>query len=187
MYNWDRASGAVIAPQESLNQISPLYPTSLITVKAGQVVPDAKRTNFRPRTGVAYRIPDTFVIRGGYGQYTESLGAFTIINSAAGPYRIADTYINLDQLRAGRAPFPFPNPFPTGLGLVTSSQSITGFPVDTQNGVFHQFNVSLEKEHRRTGLGASIIGRRDPAPNYSSNINKPRPAPPPPPDPRPPH
>jgi hypothetical protein len=175
MYNWDRASGAVIVPQESLNQISPLYPTNLIAVKAGQAVPNAKKTNFRPRTGIAYRITDTFVIRGGYGQYTESLGAFTIINSAAGPYRIADTYINLDQLRAGRPPFTFPNPFPTGAGLVASSQSITGFSVDTQNGVIHQFNVSLEKEYRKIGLRASYIGSRSKGQNYSMNINKPEP------------
>ena len=74
MYNWDPVSGAVIVPQESLNQISPLYPTNLITVKAGQVVPSAKKTNFRPRTGLAYRFTDTLVVRGGYGQYSESLG-----------------------------------------------------------------------------------------------------------------
>lgn len=176
MYNWDRASGAVLVPQESLSKISPLYPTNLIAVKAGQAIPTARKTNFHPRTGAAYRITDTFVIRGGYGQYTESLGAFTVVNSAAGPYRIADSYINLDQLRAGNAPFAFPNPFPAGLGLIATSQSITGFPLDTRNGVIHQFNLSLEKEFRTLGFRASYIGSRSRGLNYSMNINKPAPS-----------
>lgn len=176
MYNWDPVSGAVIVPQQSLSQISPLYPTNLITVKAGDVVPSAKKTNFRPRTGLAYRITDTFVVRGGYGQYSESLGAFTFINSAAGPYRIADSYINLDQARAGRPLFAFPNPFPTGLGAVASSQSITGFPSEAANGVIHQFNFSLEKEVHKLGLRASYIGSRSKGLNYALSINKPRPS-----------
>jgi hypothetical protein len=175
MYNWDRASGAVIVPQESLNQISPLYPTNLITVKAGQAVPSAKKTNFRPRTGLAYRFSDTLVARGGYGQFTESLGPFTFVNSAAGPYRIADSYINLDQARAGRPLFAFPNPFPSGLGAIASSQSITGFPTEADNGVIHQFNVSLEKDFRNIGLRASYIGSRSKGLNYALGLNKPQP------------
>ena len=167
MYNWDPASGAVIVPQQSLNQISPLYPTNTITVKAGQVVPSAKKTNIRPRTGLAYRITDTFVVRGGYGQYTESLGAFTFVNSAAGPYRIADNYTNLDQARAGQPLFAFPNPFPSGLGAIATSQSITGFPTEADNGVIHQFNVSLEKDFHNIGLRASYIGSRSTGLNYA--------------------
>jgi hypothetical protein len=176
MYNWDPVSGAVIVPQQSLNQISPLYPTNLITVKAGQVVPSAKKTNLRPRTGLAYRITDTFVVRGGYGQFTESLGAFTFVNSAAGPYRIADNYINLDQARAGQPLFAFPNPFPAGLGSIATSQSITGFPTEADNGVIHQFNVSLEKDFHNIGLRASYIGSRSTGLNYALSTNKPQPS-----------
>jgi len=168
-------SGAVIVPQESLHKISPLYPTNTITVKAGQVVPSAKLTNFRPRTGFAYRLTDTLVVRGGYGQYTESLGAFTFVNSAAGPYRIADNYINLDQARAGNPLFTFPNPFPSGLGTIAASQSITGFPNEADNGVVHQFNVSVEKDFHRIGLRASYIGSRSSGLNYSLSTNKPQP------------
>ena len=176
MYNWDPVSGAVLVPQESLKQISPLYPTNLITVKAGQVVPSAKKTNFRPRTGLAYRFSDTLVLRGGYGQFTEALGPFTFVNAAAGPYRIADSYVNLDQARAGRPLFAFPNPFPSGLGAIASSQSITGFPAEASNGVIHQFNLSLEKDLRGIGLRASYIGSRSKGLNYSLSTNKPQPS-----------
>jgi Carboxypeptidase regulatory-like domain/TonB dependent receptor len=176
MYNWDPVSGAVLVPQQSLNQISPLYPTNLITVKAGQVVPSPKKTNFRPRTGLAYRFSDTLVARGGYGQFTEALGPFTFVNAAAGPYRIADSYINLDQARAGRPLFAFPNPFPSGLGAIASSQSITGFPAEATNGVIHQFNASLEKDFHNIGLRASYIGSRSKGLNYALSTNKPPPS-----------
>ncbi|MCC6589470.1 MAG: TonB-dependent receptor [Bryobacterales bacterium] len=177
MFNWDPVSGAVIVPQESLGKISPLYPTNTITVKPGQVVPDPYKKNFRPRTGIAYRITDTFVIRGGYGQYSESLGALTMMNTGAGPYRIADTFVNLDQLRAGRAPFSFPNPFPAAGGaLVASSQSVTGFPNQTRNGVIHQFNATLEKEIHKLGFRLSYIGSRSNGLNYTLSTNKPAPS-----------
>src|SRR5262249_25858596 len=61
-------------------------------------------------------------------------------------------------------------------GLIASSQSITGFPLDTQNGVIHQFNVSIEKEFHQLGLRASYIGSQSRGLNYSMNINKPAPS-----------
>jgi len=176
MYNWDPQSGAVIVPQGALNRISRLYPTNLITLKEGKVTPDPKKTNFRPRTGIAYRFTDTFVVRAGYGQFTESLGAFTFVNAAAGPYRIADSYINLDEARAGRPLLSFPSPFPSGLGAIATSQSITGFPPEVDNGAIHQFNVTLEKDVRRIALRASYIGSRSKGLNYALATNKPQPS-----------
>jgi hypothetical protein len=176
MHNWDPATGDVIVPQGMLGSISPLYPTNLIRVREGQVTPSPAKNNLRPRTGFAYRIADSFVVRGGYGQYTESLSAFARLITGTGPYRIADTYINLDEFRAGRAPFTFPNPFPSRLGAVASSQSIQGFPLETDNGVIHQFNVSIEKEVNRMGLRASYIGSRSRGLNYDISTNKPRPS-----------
>ncbi|MEX2262121.1 MAG: carboxypeptidase regulatory-like domain-containing protein [Bryobacteraceae bacterium] len=175
MFNWDRETGDVIVPQGMLSQISPLYP-STIRVREGDVVPSPAKDNFRPRIGAAYRIQDTFVVRGGYGQYTESLGAFARVNESTGPYLIADTYINLDQFRAGAAPFTFPNPFPARTGQVASSQSIDGFPTKTDNGVIHQFNLSIEKDVHRVGLRASYIGSRSRGLNYSLGLNKPQPS-----------
>lgn len=179
MFNWDPASGDVVVPQGMLRSISPLYPTNLIKIREGQVIPNPARDNFRPRLGAAYLIKDGFVIRGGYGQYSENLGPYARSFGAGvpGPYRIADTYINLDELRANRAPFSFPNPFPTaGTAVVATSQSIEGFPLNTDNGVIHQFNASIEKQVASMGLRLSYIGSRSRGLNYSLATNKPRPS-----------
>lgn len=171
-FNWDRESGAVIVPQESIGKISPLYPPN-ITVRAGQVVPTPAKDNFRPRVGAAYRVRDTFVVRGGYGQYTESLGAFHRFQET-GPFVLAESFNNLEEFRAGRTPLTFPNPFPQRLGAIVASQNISGYPVNTDNGVIHQFNLSIEKELRQIGLRASYIGSRSRGLNYNLGINKPR-------------
>ena len=102
MYNWDPVSGAVIVPQESLNQISPLYPTNLITVKAGQVVPSRKEDQFPAPHRV--RLPHYRYVRGARRLrpiHANRWAPFTFVNSAAGPYRIADNYMNLDQAQGG--------------------------------------------------------------------------------------
>jgi hypothetical protein len=173
-FNWDRASGDVIVPQETIGKIGPLYPTNLIKVRAGQVVPSPARDNIRPRVGAAYRISDTFVVRGGYGAYSESLGAFHRFQGT-GPFQLAESFINLDEFRAGRPPLQFPNAFPSRLGSIPS-QSVSGYPVNTDNGVIHQFNLSIEKELHRIGLRASYIGSRSRGLNYDLAINKPRPS-----------
>jgi hypothetical protein len=178
MYNWDRDTGDVIVPSGMLRSVSPLYP-STIRIREGQVIPTPAKDNFRPRFGIAYLITSGFVVRGGYGQYTEHLGPYARSFAAGqpGPYRIADTYINLDELRANRAPFAFPNPFPAaGSALIATSQSIEGFPTNTDNGVIHQFNASIEKDVQRIGLRLSYIGSRSRGLNYSLGINKPRPS-----------
>lgn len=173
-FNWDPVSGDVIVPQESLSKISPLYPVSTIKVRAGQVVPSPAKDNFRPRIGAAYRITDTFVFRGGYGTYSESLGAFHRFQGA-GPFQLTESFTNLDEFRAGRTPLQFPNAFPSRLGGVPS-QSVTGYPTSTDNGTIHQFNASLEKEIHRIGFRTSYIGSRSRGLNYDLATNKPRPS-----------
>ena len=75
-----------------MSKVSPLY-DKRITIATGQVVPNADKGNFRPRIGVAYRLRDTTVIRGGYGIYTEQRGYWTDAQGG-GPYQIAESYTN---------------------------------------------------------------------------------------------
>ncbi len=173
-YNWDAATGDVIVPQESLSKVSALYPTT-INVRGGQVYPNPAKDNYRPRIGAAYRITDTFVFRGGYGAYTEALGNFHRLQGT-GPFGLTETFINQDEIRAGRAPLTFPNPFPSRLGNPVASQSVSGYPLRTDNGVIHQYNVSLEKELARLGFRLSYIGSRSRGLNYGLATNKPQPS-----------
>ncbi|MPY89446.1 MAG: hypothetical protein GEU99_16155 [Luteitalea sp.] len=174
MYNWDKATGAVIVPSDALDAVSALYPDT-IEVRGGDVIAEPETGNLRPRASVAYRINERTVIRGGYGAFTERIGEFRGAQGG-GPFEIDETFQNVIQ--PGDAPlFAFPNPFP-GLAFASvPSQSVSSYPLQTDNGTIHQFNVSVERELvSRVGLRLSYIGSRSVGLNYSLNINKPEPS-----------
>ena len=173
MVNWDPTTGNVIVPQDAMGNISPLYPAN-INVVAGEVVPDPDSTNFVPRIGVAYRLDDKTVIRGGYGIFNEFLGSLSRVDGR-GPFEIAETYTN--SVTDGVPFFQMPNPFPTS--LVTAeipSQGITAYPMKTKNGQIHQFNVSVERQIGDIGVRLSYIGSRNRNMNYSIGTNIPEPS-----------
>src|SRR5262249_21307674 len=71
----------------------------------------------------------------------------------------------------------FPSPFPSSLSSATiPSQSPQGYPMQTDNGVIRQYNLSVEREWSNIGLRASYIGSPGPGPNSKPNINKPQPS-----------
>jgi len=171
-YNWDRQSGNVVVPQPALAKVHPAYTQTGLRVVTGEVVPSPSKANFRPRLGVAYRLQDRMVLRGGYGLFTETLGNLHRVQGG-GPFQISDTYFN--AIQNGQPLFQFPNPFPSGAGTL-ASQSIAGYPLETDNGVVHQFNVSIEREIRDLGFRVSYIGSRSRGLNYNLSINKPQPS-----------
>ncbi|HLU99869.1 MAG TPA: TonB-dependent receptor [Acidobacteriota bacterium] len=172
-YNWDRETGNVIVSSEALGQVSPLYP-SAINIVTGEVLPDSDMGNFRPRIGLAYRLSDQMVLRGGYGVFTEQIGYFSRLQGG-GPFQISESYLN--AIENGQPRFSFPNPFPSSLSEATvPSQSISGYPDNTDNGSIHQFHFSLERQFGDVGLRLSYIGSRSRGLNYNLNLNKPQPS-----------
>lgn len=172
-YNWDPATGNVIVPQAALNKVSPLYP-STIKVVPGEAVYHSKRTNFAPRTGLAYRVRSQTVIRGGYGIFTENFSTSPYYRlQGTGPFQLGETFLN--SITNGVPLFAFPSPYPPGRGRIPS-QSISGFPLNASNGRIHQFNVSLEHQIHDIGLRLSYIGSRSRGLNYSLSTNKPQPS-----------
>jgi hypothetical protein len=173
VYNWDPVTGNVIVPQSAMSKISPLYPTNTIKIAAGKGDQSPSLRNFAPRLGVAYRpFGANFVVRGGYGLYTATNGRYARAQGV-GPYQLSETFFN--SIQNGQPLFAFPNPFPAGAGAI-ASQSISGFPTDTENGRIHQFNLTLERQLRNVGLRLSYQGSRSRGLNYSLNINKPQPS-----------
>jgi hypothetical protein len=173
MYNFDKASGSIIVQQESLAKISPLYPKNIL-IRAGDPKPVPSKSNFRPRLSAAFRITPKFVVRGGYGMFTERIALFQRV-SGGGPFQIAETYQNqagqTTQLNA------FPNPYPASLALATlASQSVVSFPSQTSNGILHQYNVTVERELFGFGVRGSYVGTQGRGLNYSLNINQPEPS-----------
>ncbi|MEB2360943.1 MAG: TonB-dependent receptor [Bryobacteraceae bacterium] len=172
-YAFDPGTGNVIVPADAKDKVSPLYPKN-INVVTGNVLPTPDRRNLRPRFGFAYRLRDTSVIRGGYGVFSETLGYFNRLQGG-GPFQITETYIN--QVTDGKPLFAFPNPFPASLAsAVIPSQSVVGFPMQTDNGTIHQFNLTLEQQVGDLGLRLSYIGSRSRGLNYYMSINKPQPS-----------
>lgn len=168
---WDPASNNIVVPEEAMSQVSPLYPDS-IDVVSGEVLPSADKGNFRPRLGLAYRINDRTVIRGGYGSYTEQIGYFDRLQGG-GPFQIAETY-STNEIVDGEPLFAFPNPFPGDVGAAAvPSQSASGYPLETDNGSIHQFNLSLERQFGDIGVRTSYIGSRSRGLNFDLGINKP--------------
>ncbi len=173
MYNFDPTTGDVVVAPGTLSKVHPLYPKT-ITVVEGKVVGEPDMHNFRPRISAAYRVTDKWVVRGGYGEFTESYSYFArLLNT--GPYQLAESYTNV--LTEGVPLFTFPNPFPGSLSSANvPSQGITGYPLDTRNGAIRQFNFTIERELHGLGLRASYIGSRGAGTNYNYNINKPVPS-----------
>lgn len=176
MYTFDPTTKSVVVPQATISKVSPIYPSN-IPVVPGKVVADSKMTNFRPRFSAAFRLTPTLVLRGGYGQFTERIQPFTMVGGG-GPFSIAETYQNVagqNTASGGNIPLlTFPNPFPASLATAqVANQSVVIFPQKVNNGVFHQFNVTVEKQLGKNGLRASYVGLRGRGMNYSLNINQP--------------
>ncbi len=173
MFNWDPKTGNVIVTPEGAQKINPLYPVNTIKVVTGDVVASPKLSNFRPRISAAYRLAKNMVIRGGYGEFTESWGYPGRLQSG-GPFQLTESYTN--QIVNNAALFTFPNPFPASLASASvPSQSVTAVPMETENGVIRQYNLTMEREFGRgIGIRASYIGSHGSGFNYSLNTNKPK-------------
>ena len=172
-YAWDPGTGNVIVPQGKASAVSALYPSNIGIVE-GNVLPDARRNNFRPRIGFAYRLSDKTVVRGGYGTFTEQVGYFSRLQGG-GPFSLSETYFN--SIENGTPLFAFPNAFPASLASASvASQSIRAYPGQTNNGTIHQFSASVEQQVGDLGLRISYIGSRNRGLNYNLNINKPEPS-----------
>ena len=172
-FNWDPSTGNVVVPQDALPSLSPLYP-STINVVSGEAVPNPDNNNFVPRMGFAYRVTDKTVIRGGYGMFTEFFGKFSRANSG-GPFSITETFFN--SIDNGVPLFRLPDGFPVGVDpAAVPSQSVTGYPLDTKNGLIHQFNLTVEHQIGDYGFRTSYIGSRNRNMNYNVAINKPAPS-----------
>jgi hypothetical protein len=173
IFNWDPATNAVIIPEEARSDVSPLYPSN-IRLQTGEVRQNPSLANFAPRVGAAWRPwGENTVIRGSYGVFTEMLGQYAGLQTG-GPFQLTETFIN--TIQNGRPLFSFPNPFPTTGAATVPSQSVTGYPIDRDNGHIHQFNVTLERQIGDMGLRLSYLGSRSHGLNYTIAVNKPEPS-----------
>jgi hypothetical protein len=151
-------------------EISPLYPVNTIRVVTGEVRTRPSNRNFQPRFGAAWRPRGQhWVVRGGYAVFTEQVGRFARAQGA-GPYQLSETFFNNTSTI-----LPWPNPFPPGSGSI-ASQSVAGYPLNTENGRVHQFNATIERQIKNVGLRLTYQGFRSYGMNFNQELNKPAPS-----------
>ncbi len=185
MYNFDPASGQlVIASQEALSRVSPLFNRSIvIAVADGSQFPTgalwrADKNNLAPRIGFAFRPTQSndFVVRAGFGLFFDRLGTGLVDNSLKGPFTPGDE-IYTNKITAGKPLFSFPQPFgQTSAGASTTPPAIEAVNPDLLNPIVHQWNLSLEKEWQQIGFRISYIGATSNQLVLKRDINKPRPS-----------
>jgi hypothetical protein len=163
----------VIIANGTLTSVSSFFPKGAKVV-IGNPVPKADRTNFRPRGAAAYRIKESLVFRGGYGEYTENEGYGVAGRlSANNPYALVETYTN--SVTNGVPAISFPSPFPAApSSSLLPGQSVTALPAKTKEGVIRQYNATLESKLAGFGLRLSYIGSRGVDMNYMLDVNKPK-------------
>jgi len=174
MYNFDLASGKVVVSPDTLSKVNALYPKT-IPIETGQVVPNVPWHNIHPRFSAAYRISNKTVLRGGYGEYTDSW-SYTQRRPGASPFQLSETYNNV--VSSTGPLFSFPNPYPASLSSATvPSQSVTVLPLDTKIGTIRQINFTIERQiGEKLGLRLSYIGMRNTGLPYTYNMDKPQPS-----------
>jgi len=183
LYNFDLATGSLIkaAPDTPVN--SAVRVPVLEAAAAG--LPDRTlhftEAHLAPRVGFAWRPrnSETFVVRAGWGKFTDMLGqglfarlaqdGFLTRGSRSLPNTPADSKTGIIP----KATFMFPYPFPATIsaerapGLV-----IRGFDPYLANPYIQQWNLTLEKAVWDISFRASYVGTKSTNLVYGRDINQ---------------
>jgi Carboxypeptidase regulatory-like domain/TonB dependent receptor len=124
------------------------------------------KNNFAPRIGVAFRVSDKSVLRGGYGFYYPTSAAQGIRDPiATNPFNQGITKSSVDPVNNPLQPWPgFQHGFSplTGGDITTNFNtvpSINAVPVGLQQPRIQQYNVTFERELARdTSIRLSYLG-----------------------------
>jgi hypothetical protein len=150
----------IISSDQTLKYLDPIVSATLPVVTAaqsglgiGRGLVRTDKNNFAPRVGLAFRVTDKSVVRGGYGLYFPTSAAQGIRDPlSTNSFNITrtkdDEGINPQQLQ----PWPFPM---TGgdIQTVTGAFSTNSVPVGLHSPVVQQYNATYERE---LGLKTSV-------------------------------
>jgi hypothetical protein len=137
------------------------------TAGVGPGLVNSDRNNFAPRLGVAWRLNDRTVIRGGYGMFYPTASAQGIRDAlASSPFNHP-----LTKRTTGAAPLggfpggltpPGVTPFTGGvLNSFDSFPDANSIPIDIQQPRIEQFNATFERELRsQIAVRVSYLGTR---------------------------
>jgi hypothetical protein len=163
--NWDPATQAVVVPSQATLKYTAVPQDIPVEIAPngfpGRSLMYGNWKNFGPRVGLAYRLNDRTVLRGGYGiYYGELVGAYQDNFGPGSQDVFSATSLRLNNT----TPTPtiqFPNPFGSsavGIGgcvhEADCGDSITGTNPHIKTPTIQQWNVTVERD-----LGRSLVGR----------------------------
>jgi len=163
--NWDPATQAVVVPSQSTLQFTSIPQDIPVEIAPagfpGRSLMYGNWDNFSPRVGLAYRMSNTTVFRGGYGVYYGELTNAYQDNFGPGNQDVFSS----DSIRLNNTtPIPtlqFPNPFGSaalGLGVCAHEadcgDSIMGTNPHLKTPMIQQWNFTVERD-----LGRSLAAR----------------------------
>jgi len=163
--NWDPATQAVVVPSQATLQYTSIPQDIPVEIAPkgfpGRSLMYGNWNNFGPRVGLAYRLDNKTVFRGGYGvYYGELIGAYQDNFGPGSQDVFSATSLRLNNT----TPVPtiqFPNPF--GSASVGRSvcaheadcgDSITATNPHLKTPMIQQWNVTVERD-----LGHSLVAR----------------------------
>lgn len=179
-YTVNMQTGNIIVPSEqSLQFINPLilqnpsfkvqtateagYPSSIYSLS---------KMNFAPRLGLAYRLRDTTVVRGGYGIFYD----FIPPQPTATDLFIGSESFPNNQIVNHAPNYQFPNPYAISPSP-TGTLSVTSYAPHLRMPYTQQWNLTLEQQlGTATAVRASYIGSHSVEQLYSLPANIPLPS-----------
>lgn len=156
--------GRFIVPSEkTLQALNPLWVRYGYALASEVGVPRSlvktDYNNFAPRVGLAWRVTDSSVLRGGYGVFYPTSAAQGIRD----PLATNSFQVTLTKTNRPEAPLqPWPRVMSGGAYNVLSGQPGGNWvPFDLKQPTFQQYNVTFEREVGwRTAVRASYLGSR---------------------------
>ena len=161
----------VIPTRDVISQIDPrivafgVVAADEIGLHRGLVNPD--KNNLAPRFGLAWRVTDKTVLRGGYGLFYPTSAAQNIRDAfGSSPFNQGLTKTNTVANPLGGFPGGLTpagqTPFSGGqLSAFGSTPAANAIPFDLQSPRIEQFNITMERELGwKTGLRVSYLGTR---------------------------
>jgi hypothetical protein len=159
----------IVASNQTFKYLDPIVPATLPTVTAaqsglgiGRGLVRTDKNNFAPRLGVAFRLTENSVLRGGYGIYFPTSAAQGIRDP------LSTNSFNLTRTKSdqGINPTPLqPWPFPMSGGDIAAvtagpgAFSSNSVPVNLQEPLIQQYNATYERElGLRTSVRFSYLG-----------------------------
>jgi hypothetical protein len=191
LYNFDPATGSLVkaAPNTPINAaFQAKYPQVPIVEAWPAGLPErtlhfTDNNNFAPRIGFAWRPRriTSFVVRGGWGKFTDFTGQGVFQWFAGGGNGAFltygnNTFLNATPDRNGIIPataFQFPYPFPSAYARAAAPGLLaSGFNPHMANPYVQQWNLTIERALFGAGLRASYVATKSTDLIYRRDINQ---------------